>query len=76
MEWAPGDSRGSTKYANLEDLKSAVSKAGLSVIATELSLQQAVAADESDQSTYTKRKRKSSSVEEGSSKKPRLSKNI
>ena len=76
MEWAPGDSRGSTKYANLEDLKSAVSKAGFSVIATELSLQQAVAADESDQSTYTERKRKSSSVEEGSSKKPRLSKNI
>ena len=73
LEWAPGDSRGSTNYANLEDLKSAVSKAGFGVIATELSL---VAAGESDQSTYTERKRKSSSVEEGSSKKPRLSKNI
>ena len=76
MEWAPGDSRGSTKYANLEDLKSAVSKAGFGVIATELSLQQGVAAGESDQSIYAERKRKLSSVEEGSSKKPRLSKNI
>ena len=76
MEWAPGDSRRSTKYVNLEDLKSAVSKAGFGVIATKLSLQQAVAAGENDQSTYTERKRKSSSVKEGSSKKPQLSKNI
>ena len=38
MEWAPGDSRGSTKYATLEDLKSAVSKAGFGVVAAGLSL--------------------------------------
>ena len=40
MEWAPGDSRGSTKYANLGDLKSAVSKAGFGVVASGLSLDQ------------------------------------
>jgi hypothetical protein len=73
MEWAPGDSRGSTNYANLEDLKSAVSKAGFGVVAGELSLPQEVAAGESDQSTDTGRKRKSSSATEGSSKRSRLS---
>ena len=38
MEWAPGDSRGSEKYANLDDLKTAVSRSGFGVIAAELSL--------------------------------------
>ena len=73
MEWAPGDSRGSTSYANLEDLKSAVSKAGFGVIAEELSLPREVAAGESGQSTDTGRKRKSSSTAESSSKRPHLS---
>ena len=73
MEWAPGDSRGSTSYANLEDLKSAVSKAGFGIVAAELSLPQEVAAGESRQSTDTGRKRTSSSATEGSSKRPRLS---
>ena len=73
MEWAPGDSRGSTSYANLEDLKSAVSKAGFGIIAAELSLPQEVAAGESGQSTDTGRKRKSLSAAERSSKRPRLS---
>ena len=73
IEWAPGDSRGSTSYANLEDLKSAVSKAGFGVVAEELSLPQEVAAGESDQSTDTGRKRTSSSAAESSSKRPHLS---
>ena len=73
IEWAPGDSRGSTGYANLEDLKSAVSKAGFGVVAEELSLPQEVAAGESGQFTDTGRKRTSSSAAEGSSKRPRLS---
>ena len=72
MEWAPGDSRGSTSYANLEDLKSAVSKAGFGVLAEELSLPKE-AAGESGQSADTGRKRKSSSATESSSKRPRLS---
>ena len=38
MEWAPKDSCGSTSYANLEDLKFAVSNAGFGVVAEELSL--------------------------------------
>ena len=45
MEWAPGDNRGSTSYANLEDLKSAVSKAGFGVLAEELSLPKEVAGE-------------------------------
>ena len=73
LEWAPGDSRGSTSYANLEDLKSAVSKAGFGVVAEELSLPQEVAAGENGQSTDTGRKRTSSSAAESSSKRPRLS---
>ena len=75
MEWAPGDSRGSTSYANLEDLKFAVSKVGFGVIAAELSLPhtQEVAAGESGQSIDTGRKRKSSSAAESSSKRPHLS---
>ena len=72
LEWAPGDSRGSTNYANLEDIKSAVSKAGFGVVAEELSLPQEVAAEESSQSSDTRRKRKSSSAAE-SSKRPHLS---
>jgi hypothetical protein len=74
MEWAPGDSRGSTNYANLENLKVAVSKAGFGATAAKLSLPQEVAAGESGQSTDTGRKRNSSSAAEGSSKRPRLSK--
>ena len=73
MEWAPRDSRGSTRYANLEDLKAAVSKAGFGVVAEELSLPQETAAGESDQSTDKGRKRTLSSATEGSSKRPRLS---
>ena len=73
LEWAPGDSRGSTSYANLEDLKSAVSKAGFGVVAEDLSLPREVAAGESVQSTDTGRKRTSSSAAESSSKRPRLS---
>ena len=38
MEWAPGDSRESKNYANLDDLKTAVSRAGFGVVASELSL--------------------------------------
>jgi hypothetical protein len=73
MEWAPGDSRGSTTYANLKDLKSAVSEAGFGIVATKLSLHQEVAAGESGQSTDTGRKRNSSSTTKGSPKRPRLS---
>jgi hypothetical protein len=62
MQWAPGDSHGSTKRANLEDLKFAVSEAGLGATAAKLSLQQEVAAGESHRSTDTGRKRKSSSA--------------
>ena len=67
LERAPGGS------ASLEDLKSAVSKAGFGVVAAELSPHQEVAAGESHQSTDTGRKRTSSSATEGSSKRPRLS---
>jgi hypothetical protein len=72
MEWAPGDSRGSTNYANLEDLKSAVSKAGFGVVAAQLSLKQS---GEGDQFTDNERKRNSSSAAESSmtSKRPRMS---
>ena len=38
MEWAPGDGHGSTKCANLKDLKSAVSNAGFDRVADGLSL--------------------------------------
>ena len=55
MEWAPGDSRGSEKYANLDDLKRAVSRVGFGVIAAELSIQQGPASA-SDDSTLTKLK--------------------
>ena len=69
IEWAPGDSRGSTKYANLQDLKSAISKAGYGVIAEQLSLEPEMVV-ETDQSSGNKRK----SINEGelNSKKPRL----
>ena len=36
LEWAPGDARGSTKYATIEDLRSAVDRAGLGLTAREL----------------------------------------
>ena len=38
LEWKPGDHRGSTQYASLEALKTAVSKAGLGVTADNLSI--------------------------------------
>ena len=65
MEWAPGDSRGSTKYSTLEDLKSAVSKAGFGVVAAGLSHQllQGITGGDSSQSTSIGNKRKSSSTE-------------
>ena len=55
MEWAPGDSRESKNYANLDDLKTAVSRAGFGVIASELSIPQGTASA-SDDSTITKLK--------------------
>ena len=36
QQWAPGDARGSTNYATLEALKTAVDKAGLGRTAQEL----------------------------------------
>ena len=36
LQWAPGDSRGSKDYATLEDLKRALSQAGLGVTAFDL----------------------------------------
>ena len=36
LQWAPGDSRGSTNFATLEDLKEALYKAGLVQIAPSL----------------------------------------
>ena len=33
LQWAPGDSRGSTNFATLEDLKTALNKAGLGATA-------------------------------------------
>ena len=70
IERAPGDSRGSIKYANLQDLKSAVSKAGCGVTAKQLSLEQEMIV-ETHQSSGNKRK---SIINEGepNSKKPRL----
>ena len=38
LQWAPGDARGSTEYATLEALKSAVDKAGLGRAAQEFTL--------------------------------------
>ena len=38
IQWAPGDNRGSTSYAYLEDLKSALDEAGLGVTARALKL--------------------------------------
>ena len=37
--WAPGDARGSKDYATLEALRTAVDKAGCSVIAVTLTLE-------------------------------------
>ena len=36
MQWAPGDARGSKDYATLQSLHTAVSKAGLGVVAEQL----------------------------------------
>ena len=36
QQWAPGDSRGSTGYANLDSLRRAVDSAGLGLTAQEL----------------------------------------
>ena len=36
QQWAPGDARGSTSYATLHALRSAVDKAGLGLTAQEL----------------------------------------
>ena len=36
IQWAPGDSRGSTKFANIKDLKTALREAGFGVTAHEL----------------------------------------
>ena len=36
VQWAPGDSRGSTNFAYLEDLKSALNQAGFGATAHEL----------------------------------------
>lgn len=36
LEWAPGDARGSEKYATLEQLQAALIRAGYDVIASEL----------------------------------------
>ena len=38
VQWAEGDSRGSTSSANIEDLKSALDQAGFGVTAHELKL--------------------------------------
>ena len=38
LQWAPGDSRGSTSFATLESLKSALAEAGLGVKADELGI--------------------------------------
>ena len=38
LQWAPGDSRGSTNFATLEDLKDALSEAGLGASAHDLRL--------------------------------------
>lgn len=36
LEWAPGDARGSTTFATLDALRTAVDKAGLGLTAQEL----------------------------------------
>ena len=41
LQWAPGDCRGSTSFATLEDLKVALDKAGLGASAYDLTLQTA-----------------------------------
>ena len=39
LQWIPGDSRGSTGFATLEDLKVALNKAGLGVTANNLEIE-------------------------------------
>ena len=72
VEWAPGDSHGSTNYANLEDLKSAVSQAGLGVIAAELSLKQKTTVETGQPSVSGNKRKSTMTEEEPDSKKPRL----
>ena len=36
LRWAPGDARGSRDYATIQNLKTAVDRAGLGVVAQEL----------------------------------------
>ena len=73
MERAPGDSCGSTIYANLEDLKSAVSKAGFGVVADGLSLEQGTVIETNQSNVSNDNKRKSTMTEgEPNPKKPRL----
>ena len=38
LQWAPGDSRGSTSFATLEDLKTALNQAGLGATAHDLGI--------------------------------------
>ena len=38
QQWAPGDARGSSEYANLDSLRRAVDKAGLGRMAQELAV--------------------------------------
>ena len=38
FQWAPGDSRGSTNFATLEDLKTALNQAGLGATAHDLEI--------------------------------------
>ena len=39
LQWVPGDSQGSTSFATLEDLKVALSKAGLGATANDLEIE-------------------------------------
>ena len=39
IQWAPGDNRGSTSFANLQDLKAALTDAGLGATAHEFKIQ-------------------------------------
>ena len=47
IQWAPGDSRGSTGFATLDRLKSAVCKAGLGAAAHDLNIIVPMASDHS-----------------------------
>ena len=66
MQWAPGDSRGSTEYATLGALRRAVSSAGMGITAKKSSVTAEVNAQVSTEL------RDSESAEESGPKKPRL----